>query len=89
MRMRNVFAAAIAAVTLILCSADATLAQKKKQPQAGRAGFQECCEKAYARYSTIDGKGNCTTSSDAQKDSFDQCVHNNSIRTISRGQQAG
>jgi hypothetical protein len=89
MRRRNLFAAAIAAVTLFLCSTDATLAQKKKQPQAGRVSFQECCEKAYARFSRIDGRGNCTTSSDAQKDSFYQCVHNNSIRTIDRGQRAG
>ncbi len=86
MRMRELLVAAIAAAALILCTADASMAQKKKQPQAAAGNtYKECCEKAYSRYFEQGGKRTCWIS-EKYRDVFYQCVQERGIRVIHGGQ---
>ena len=89
MGKRTILLAGAAACAAVVFTAGESSAQSKKQPRAGTNTFQQCCEKAYARYALEGGKDTCIMQGDQQKDAFNQCVHQRGIRTTSPGQQAG
>ena len=89
MAFRTFLLAGVAASVAVFFIPGDSWAQGKKQPRTGTSTFQQCCEKAYARYETDGRTGTCVTQRDEQKTAFYQCVHNNGVRIKSLGQQSG
>lgn len=86
MKMRDLFLATIAAMAVVLCPADASMAQQKRQPQAVLAAFKECCDRAYSSVFQWNGQLTCRIMQSRLQDAFHQCIHEKGIRLSSSGQ---
>ena len=83
--MREPLLVMIAATGLLFYSADTSMAQKKKQPQATTNIYKECCDRSNSRYFEQAGKRHCWVSEQYQQ-TFYQCVQQRGIRVIDGGQ---
>lgn len=87
MRMRDLLLTTSAAIALVLCSASASMAQKKKVPPASALSYKECCDRSNARFYVNNGRATCFAMSDQQQEALTRCVHERGIRVNWEGQK--